>query len=887
MNKAQRRRPLRRKSASASVAVLVGVLCAIAPELSSAAPAERCPDRQDPGADYLCPIGPSLTLPGLTDIGGWDEASHYSNILYGDIDGDGADEMVARGTAGTEVYEFRRGVGEWSQVAVAPVLPDRDGWDQPRYYRTIQLGDIDGDRKDELVARSKDGVIVFRFAPGRRPGSGSWSAVTTSGPFPDKDGWGSSPRFYSTIKLSPIGRVGDRPTMQLIGRGGGGLSLYRWNGSGWTPLAGLSDLSDAAGWDERELYSTIMAWNHRLLLARGQTGMRVYEYNADAPGGGRWRQIGFDGPCTISEFNQRSFRCATDTIQLVRVRGIDSDFPVMLARDSRAGFGVRLAVFHPQAEQWLVDPQDRNPWWNGAYDKPEYRETIQAADIDGDGYHEVLGRTGPGMVAFDVKGSMPSARFDWGGPLSLGRPALMGDPWAKPKYYRTITTARLNPDSRARTLVARGPFGVRTWRLSKQTKSWTRYRPYGDYPELDEGALDRLSEFLGIARGTVRDIYTEPGRDPSVDRLQGLQASIAAQCTPPPRSANPDQYERCTPPPRAGGVSAATWTEVSNQIMAELYWARLVIDHFAALDDIQSSLFLDQSSQFPSMVADLKIESAPPVEARVDYQRILYAVIGVLSGLEIPVVSGLAGVVTSWLSIAEAAAPVVTGEEPSEFEHTYAQVQRKIAAIQQEVRDSITAKRRYVLADYGLLSTIGRLVASGTWELDKQAAVSSGRQAFTRSMYEAFLPVLWDRWFVTGCVVARRETTCRPPAQGPLLVHTRGQVIGGIPTIDFHGLVPRQAPCTFSLFNPSNCTWLSLEQGFGPTLNVLLGAVTPECSYNARAGTSWRYGCSLGVRAQALLDPPENSPWAAFRTIRCRQSHPSRGPTCYDRQPSG
>jgi hypothetical protein len=37
--------------------------------------------------------------------------------------------------------------------------------------------------------------------------------------------------------------------------------------------------------------------------------------------------------------------------------------------------------------------QPRNPWWSEDFDKPEYRETIQAADIDGDGYDDVLGRT--------------------------------------------------------------------------------------------------------------------------------------------------------------------------------------------------------------------------------------------------------------------------------------------------------------------------------------------------------------------------------------------------------------------------------------------------------------------------------------------------------------
>jgi hypothetical protein len=891
MSMAPRRRPVRRESASTGLAVLVCVLCAIAPELSSAAPPRGCPDRQDPDADYLCRIGPSLTVPGLTDLGGWDEASHYSNILYGDIDGDGADEMVARGTAGVEVYEFRTGVGQWSQVAVPPVLPDRDGWDQPRYYRTIQLGDIDGDRKDELIARSKDGVIVHRFAPGRRAGSGSWTRVTSSGPFKDADGWGSGPKYYSTIRLSPIGRrFGEtRPTMQLIGRGGDGLLVYRWTGSEWLLIARLTELSDSAGWDQREYYSTIMAWDSKYLVARGPKGLGVYELiqSSASPTDTAWRTLSARGPCQV-EPDQNSYPCDTDTIQLVRgLRGVRSPaWPVVLARDP-SGVGLRFAVFNLGERQWLARQPGRSPWWPGEYDHDQYRETIQTADVDGDGFVEVIGRSEPGTLTMDVEMDSNqnvrwSRKSDSFGPL-------LTEQWARQKYFRTITTARLHPDSRARSLVARGPYGVRTWRFKEGggAGSWGRYRPYGNYPELDGDALDRLSEFLRIARGTVRDVYTEPGRDPSVDRLQGLQGSIAARCSGA-RSANPDQYERCTPPPGAEGISEATWTEVSNQIIAELYWARQVIDHFAALDDIQSRLFLDQSSQFPSMVADLKIESAQGVVARVDYQRVLYAVIGVLGGINIPGVSQVAGVITSWLAIAEAGAPVVTGEEPSEFEHTYAQVQRKIATIQQEVRDAITAKRRYVLGDYGLLATVGRLVASGTWELDGQAAVSAGRQAFTRSMYEAFLPVLWDRWFVKACLdLPFPSSDCVLPNQGPLLVHTYMPQFKPA-RVDFQGLVPRQTPCTTDIIRKyGRCDWLSLEQGFGPTLSVLLGSVTPECRYSAAAGTSWRYGCGLGIRAEALMDPPENSAWATFRTIRCDMRRIGKPEHCLQRQPGG
>jgi hypothetical protein len=88
---------------------------AVAVTCESAA-AASCPNTADPTADYLCPLGPKYVIPGLADIGGWDQASHYQNILYGDLTGHGTDEMVARGPEGIEVYRFDHALGQWTQA---------------------------------------------------------------------------------------------------------------------------------------------------------------------------------------------------------------------------------------------------------------------------------------------------------------------------------------------------------------------------------------------------------------------------------------------------------------------------------------------------------------------------------------------------------------------------------------------------------------------------------------------------------------------------------------------------------------------------------------------------------------------------------------------------
>src|SRR5688572_31923371 len=129
----------------------VGTVVAWALVLAVGAPGAHaqsgCPS-PNPASDYNCPVGPDYLIPGLTDLAGWNHRASYHNILYGDIDGDRVDEMVARGTGGIQVYRFDSTAGQWTQLKMlTEVLSDRQGWGPgaPHYYDTIRLGDLDGD----------------------------------------------------------------------------------------------------------------------------------------------------------------------------------------------------------------------------------------------------------------------------------------------------------------------------------------------------------------------------------------------------------------------------------------------------------------------------------------------------------------------------------------------------------------------------------------------------------------------------------------------------------------------------------------------------------------------------------------------------------------------
>lgn len=48
-------------------------------------------------------------------------------------------------------------------LSPTPAWSDFSGWDQPRYYATIQLADIDGDGRAELLGRGPGGILVNHF----------------------------------------------------------------------------------------------------------------------------------------------------------------------------------------------------------------------------------------------------------------------------------------------------------------------------------------------------------------------------------------------------------------------------------------------------------------------------------------------------------------------------------------------------------------------------------------------------------------------------------------------------------------------------------------------------------------------------------------------------
>jgi N-acetylmuramoyl-L-alanine amidase-like protein/VCBS repeat protein len=105
-------------------------------------------------------FGAAIQGPALSNDNGWDDHQNYSTIRFGDIDGDGDQDLCARGNSELRCWKW---TGTHFGAALdLDVLLDASGWDKDNQYRTIHLADLNGDGKADLCARANTGLRCFR-----------------------------------------------------------------------------------------------------------------------------------------------------------------------------------------------------------------------------------------------------------------------------------------------------------------------------------------------------------------------------------------------------------------------------------------------------------------------------------------------------------------------------------------------------------------------------------------------------------------------------------------------------------------------------------------------------------------------------------------------------
>ena len=488
--------------------------------------------------------------PAWGDMGRWDQPQYYATIQLADIDGDGQAELLGRWAGGVLVNHFDTATESWVARRPGPPLSDSAHWDQPQYYTTIQFADIDGDGQAELVARGPYGIETWHYDPQRD----SWTALQTAGPFPDVPRSGGDPthwdepQYYTTIHLADID---GQPGSELIGRGADGLHMYRYNKKThtWCPGGFIPELNDSAGWDMPERYSTIQLADidgrpGAELAVRGADGLHVYRYDAKAED---WGLLS-----TIPELNDADGWNRPEHYGSIHLVDIDGRPGAELV--ARGADGLHVYRYERESRQWtplasLERLGDANGW-----SRPEYGNTIQLVDVDGQPGAEVIARGSEGIEVWHY-----NPRADHWSRRRRASISSMSDAngWNVPQQYLTIQAANIDGRSGAE-IIGRSSTGIETWRFVGANSAATHLTGATGFPPYDSPPKSTYYAFISAKLGYGTDIRTsydslgDSDVGNALTTLNGLNA--------------PDN------------VSPTDWANVKDQITTELKYIETAND---------------------------------------------------------------------------------------------------------------------------------------------------------------------------------------------------------------------------------------------------------------------------------------------------------------------
>lgn len=349
-----------------------------------------------------------------------------------DINGDGQADACARAIRGV-ICQVSKGDGFLDEIP-GPTWSDAAGWKNPEYQETIQFGDVDGDGKADICGRSPDGIVC-------NLSDGNGFPTEVKGPaWSDAMGWKKAAN-YTTIQLADVNGDGK---LDVCGRTNDGLACNLSDGKGFPTAVKGPEWSDAKGWSKAEYYATIQFADidgdgRADACARGAAGISCFLSDgkgfptevkgpawSDAKG---WSKVQYGSSIRFVDIDGdgRADACA---------RGVAG---IVCARSNGTSFGAELA----------------GPAWSDAkgWGLPQFYETIQWADVNGDKKTDVCGRTKTGMVCNLSEGGAFSAT-EMKGPAFTDAAG-----WAAASHYTTIAAGDVNHDGKD-DLCGRSPAGL-------------------------------------------------------------------------------------------------------------------------------------------------------------------------------------------------------------------------------------------------------------------------------------------------------------------------------------------------------------------------------------------------------------------------------------------
>ena len=508
--------------------------------------------------------------------------------------------------------------------------------------------------------------------------------------------------------------------------------------------------------------------------------------------------------------------------------------------------------------------------------------SVRTGDVDGNKGQEVLALTDAGLQAWSYDPAAQAWRQ-----LHPSTPlALTGDWLTTPEYYATIQVGDVDGDQRD-DVVARGPYGIRTWFYKRNNSGgWGGYLPVGypDFPSRDceegvTGPCGQSAAFAALntaARGqglistslssTLRDVWAAPTADPKT--LPGtlstlttdVQGSLVGNCPAANKTHDePPRYSSCIPP-ASNAFTADEWTTVVNEILSEIYFAQRVLDHFTDLETMREGLFESEDGSMPAIGSDLQLAGGAGNTTSFSMQGYFAGMTGIAASAAgvVPEVGPLASaalwVASELISRLPSASPTAT----STFQTTYDGLLQKVATARDEMAVALASQSQQVRADHGLLGLVGQLRSGGTWIPDVDGMQSASRQAFAAETYQTLLPTMYTRYAVTNCSDSYLNWDCDDLPTGPYVADSTST------SATWLGPGPNYNPCPGR--EVSICDYAK-DPGLIPDsiATTLWGELPDTCNYRPpNKNTLWTYGCPLGVPTSMI---GADSPGWTFTTL--------------------
>jgi hypothetical protein len=188
---------------------------------------------------------PYLWTSDYANAGGWDDSEYYwGTIRFPDLNGDGRSDICGRSASGL-YCGLSTGTSFLPSEHWTTAYSNAGNWNTHKsYWGTIQYGDLNGDGKDDVCGRHSAGLYCALSTGSAFNTTTSWTSN-----FSNTDGWNVNESNWGTLRLPRTLNGGLRA--DLCGRSESGIYCMTSTGTsfGTTLTAWSTQYSTANGWN--------------------------------------------------------------------------------------------------------------------------------------------------------------------------------------------------------------------------------------------------------------------------------------------------------------------------------------------------------------------------------------------------------------------------------------------------------------------------------------------------------------------------------------------------------------------------------------------------------------------------------------------------------------